>query len=112
MSPAFSLLELKVRRELMERSLTFYTALGFTFKTEKISDNPLHYVSVNDDFVFKLYPLTKDEGYPMPHARLGFAIDPKALTQLSEAEIEYWEKDYGYLTHDPMGRAVELKLKA
>lgn len=110
--PALSLLELKVRRELMEKSLDFYTALGFIFRTERQEDGPFFYVSENQGFTFKLCPLSKAEGYPMPHARLGFCVTSRAIDQLEEAKIENWKREYGYVTRDPMGRFVELTIKA
>lgn len=116
MKPVISSLTLRVRPGLMRRSLKFYELLGFDFSEEKHNNGPIHYVSKSESFLFELYPLTQNDGYPQPHARLGFLVSGGAIEQLEKYKDESGKsfvcekKDYGYLTRDPMGRFIELRL--
>lgn len=111
MNPFLDLFVLKVRPEKLERSVTFYECLGFSFKQEVHGNGPIHYSSESNGYVFELYPLTKVEGYPKPWARLGFKVTPECLEKLAENKFEFFEKEYGYITQDPMGRFVELRIQ-
>ena len=117
MNPRLSLFVLRVRQELLKKSVDFYQCLGFSFKEERHGQGPLHYTSESNGYVFELYPLLRDEGYPQPHARLGFQVTKEAIERLQNYKSEdnfafiCDERPYGFVSKDPMGRYIELYVK-
>jgi len=122
MNPSLNALVLRVRQQLLERSIVFYECLGFSFKEEKHGKGPVHYASESNGYLFELYPLMGRE-YPQPHARLSFRVNKEVIeriktynesTKLSGSDrlpFLCHERDYGYISKDPMGRYVELHLE-
>jgi lactoylglutathione lyase len=117
MNPSLAGLVLRVKKTLLKKSVDFYECLGFSFKEEKHDNSPIHYASNLDGFLFELYPLKREDGYPQPHARLSFRVSKEAIEKIQayrdEDERSFLcdERDYGYVSKDPMGRYVDLHVE-
>ena len=64
---------LVLRSADIERAVSFYTALGMSFVSEKHGEGPTHYSATIDGLVLEIYPQIM--GTPVAPIRFGIAVD-------------------------------------
>ena len=112
---------LVIKTNQLEKQKTFYETLGLVFQKEKHGKGPNHYSTVlkNQNMVFEIYPLPKNQVTPDVTTRLGFRVDDleKTIDVITELEGEIKsgmrKTDFGTLgvVKDFDGRSVEVYQK-
>ena len=112
---------LVIKTNQLEKQKTFYESLGLIFQKEKHGKGPEHFSSEikEQNFVFEIYPLPKNQTIPDTTTRLGFRVDDLEKTIQTISQIggkiknEIRETSWGTLAvvEDLDGRSVEVYLK-
>jgi len=112
---------LVIKTNQLEKQKTFYEELGLIFQKEKHGKGPEHFSTEikEQNFVFEIYPLSKNQTIPDTTTRLGFRVDDleKTIQRIIELEgkikKEIRETPWGTLAviEDLDGRNVEVYQK-
>jgi len=112
---------LVIKTNQLEKQKTFYETFGLVFQKEKHGKGPTHYSTVlkNQNIVFEIYPLPKNQSAADTTTRLGFRVDDLEKTIQTILQIggkiknEIRQTPWGTLAvvEDLDGRNVEVYLK-
>jgi predicted enzyme related to lactoylglutathione lyase len=109
---------LVIRSSDPKKLANFYSLLGLIFEYHQHGNSPLHYSATIGNFVFEIYPLTKNQVEADKNTRLGFAVDnfEETLELLRNHAISFSAPtltDFGFLSviTDPDGRKIEIYMK-
>ena len=109
---------LVIKTNQLQKQKAFYEKLDLIFHKEKHGNGLEHYSSIieNQNIVFEIYPLSKNQTLPNSTTRLGFRVNDleKTITTIleigGEIKREIRETEFGELAvvKDFDGRSIEV----